>query len=139
MLPIAAEDLLPQKFPFRMVDALIELDDSSMKSMFTIHADNVMIENEEFTVGGMLENMAQTMAAASGYLQSSLGNEPPRGYIGAIKKVKINTLPKVGDQIQTHATTLHTIGDASIVEAKIFLGEDLLASAELTIFVATKN
>lgn len=136
MFPIAVNELLPQKFPFRMVDTLIELNEDVIKSTFTILADNVMVEHGEFSVGGLLENMAQTMAAGSGYHCHLENQAPQKGYIGAIKKVEIINLPNIGDRLLTEAKTLHVIGDASIVEAKIFLGNDLLAKAELTIFVS---
>lgn len=136
MLSITVNELLPQKYPFRMVDTLIELNEDVLKSTFTILADNVMVEDGEFSAGGLLENMAQTMAAGSGYRYHLKNQAPPKGYIGAIKKVEIINLPKIGDCLLTETKTLHVIGDASIVEAKIFLRDELLAKAELTIFVS---
>ena len=59
----------------------------------------------------------------------------PVGYIGAIKHVKITQLPKVNDTIHTFIETKNKIGNASIVEGKIFLQKNCIASCELTIFV----
>jgi hypothetical protein len=61
--------------------------------------------------------------------------EIPIGYIGAIKHLKILKQPLVGDVIETKLDTLHAIGNATVVEGKIYLQKDLIASCELTIFV----
>ncbi len=135
MLPTDVTDLLPQKKPFKMVDTLLFADGNSIKSRFTVQADNVLVDDFKFTEGGMIENMAQSAAAGTGYFFSHQGKAVPVGYIGALKNVSILKQVHVGDTIETELSTLHTIGNASIVLGKIFFQKELIATCELTIFV----
>lgn len=134
-LPISAVDLLPQKHPFQMIDTLLESNESCYKSILTVRAENVLVNDTLFTEGGMIENIAQTAAAGTGFYALSQGNAVPVGYIGAVKNIFINECPKVGDHINTTVIIKNNIGNASIAEGKIFLADRLLASCELTIFV----
>jgi len=56
------------------------------------------------------------------------------GYIGAVKNVEVLYLPKIGDTIETVLIQKNKIGNAAIVDGKIFLDNELIASCELTIF-----
>lgn len=118
-----------------MVDMLINVSEEIIESSFTIQASNVMVENNIFSEGGMLENMAQTAAAATGYVHTSQQKEVPVGYIGAIKNINIVRKPYVGEIINTTIQTKNVIGNASIVEGKIYCQNELIANCELTIFV----
>jgi 3-hydroxymyristoyl/3-hydroxydecanoyl-(acyl carrier protein) dehydratase len=135
MLPADVTDLLPQKTPFKMVDHLHFSEENKIVTSFTVNADNPLVCDGFFTEGGMIENMAQSAAAGTGYFFTQQQKEIPIGYIGAVKNVKISRLPASGDEIRTELTTLNRIGDASIVEGKIFSGKELLGCCELTIFV----
>ncbi len=135
MSPLAANDFLPQKAPFQMIDFLTKVEENSFQSTFSIRADNVMVNDTVFTEGGLIENMAQTAAAGTGYFYTQQGKEVPVGYIGAVKHIQIVECPRLGQEISTFVTIKMNIGNASIAEGKIFLKEKLLASCELTIFV----
>jgi len=135
MLPQSAADLLPQKFPFQMIDTLLQSDETIIKTSFTIKDDNVLVSNGTFTEGGLIENIAQSAAAGTGYYYTSQDKKVPIGYIGAVKNVSIRQVPKVGSYLETELKTLHHIGNANVVEGKIFLHKELIASCELTIFV----
>lgn len=134
MLPTDVTELLPQKYPFKMVDTLHVADGDNIRTTFTVLQENVLVNGNQFTEGGLIENMAQSAAAGTGFFFSLQKKEIPIGYIGAVKNVKIFCLPAVGDEIQTELLTVHKIGDATIVEGKIFSRKDLIASCELTIF-----
>lgn len=135
MLPISAKDFLPQQYPFQMVDTLLTVNEDLFETEFLVLQNNVMVENDVFSVGGLLENIAQTAAASTGYLHVSQNKEVPVGYIGAIKNTTIYVQPKVGNKIKTTIKTKNIIGNASIVQGEIFLENELIATCELTIFV----
>lgn len=135
MLPLDATPLLPQQFPFKMVDTLLQADEHHIVTQFTVSAENVLLDGDIFTEGGLIENMAQSAAAGTGYFYQSRHMPVPLGYIGAIKQLAVQKRPVVGDSLTTTITTLNQIGQASIVSAVIFLGKEQIASGELTIFV----
>lgn len=135
MLPADTTDLLPQKKPFKMVDTLLHVDETHIRTSFLVREDNVLISDDHFCEGGLIENMAQSIAAGTGYFFSGLNQDIPIGYIGAVKKVVIKRLPVPGDELQTEIHISNRFGNASIAEGQIFLQKELIASCELTIFV----
>ena len=81
----AVENLLPQKFPFVMVDSMFSYTETSLVSGFSIKSDNIFFDNNTFLEAGLIEHMAQSVALHTGY-QFFLRNETaPTGYIGSIK------------------------------------------------------
>ena len=88
--------LIPQRPPFVMVDRLYSSDDVNTKTGFYISDSNILTKGGFFTEPGIIENIAQTAAVRVGYYFYRLGKPAPPGYIGAIKALKIYSLPKVG-------------------------------------------
>jgi len=136
MLPQNAEHLLPQKFPFQLIDTLTESSEAFIKTTFNVPEVHVLVDKSYLCEGGLIENVAQSAAAGTGYYYTSQGKGVPIGYIGAVKNVLIHRLPKAGDQLHTELVTMNQIGNASIVKGTIFLEKEIIASCELTIFVA---
>ena len=64
-----------------------------------ISADNLLVEQGCFSEAGLLEFMAQSIAVFSAYHSTEQEKEAQMGFIGAIKKAEILSLPKVGTQI----------------------------------------
>lgn len=122
---------LPHRPPFVMIDS-IEASGNKAVGRFLIKADNVLIENGVFSESGIVEHMAQTAGAGLPHA----GDKPSVGYIGALKDLKIESLPLVGETIVTHVDHLHQVMNAHIVLAQTFnTSGDLLASCELKIFL----
>lgn len=92
------EQLLPQKAPFAMVETLLE-NENELFSTLMISADNLLVEQGCFSEAGLLEFMAQSIAVFSAYHSTEQEKEAQMGFIGAIKKAEILSLPRVGTQI----------------------------------------
>jgi len=137
MLPISVKDLLPQQFPFQQTDWLTSAEEKRYTSSFTIRPDNVLLSDHRFSAGGLVENMAQTAAAGTGYYYTSRNLSVPVGYIGAVKHLRIVRLPGTGEEIQTTVNVINQIGQASIAAAEVRSGEEILAQCELTIFLTS--
>ncbi len=135
-MKINTADLIPQKPPFVMVDYLVDFSEGEYKTEFTIQPNHILLNENELSAGGLIENIAQSAAAGSGYQFISQNQAVPLGYIGAVKNIIIHSLPQIGDTIQTEIKTKNKIGNASIVEGKIFLKNQLISSCELTIFTS---
>ncbi len=126
---------IPQKPPMVMVGRLIEAGAGQTTTSFTVSEDNIFCENGEFREAGLIENMAQTAAAGICSKAADQTGEPPVGFIGGIRNLKIIALPKAGQEIVTRITMMHQVFDSSIVRGEIFIGNQLLASCELKIFL----
>ena len=58
---------IPHRAPMIMVDGLLAYEEKSIESSLTIQSSNVFVEDGAFTPPGMVENIAQTVAAGAGY------------------------------------------------------------------------
>lgn len=125
---------IPQRPPFVMVGEVLQADDKFYKTSFLITEDNLFTVKGRFTEPGLVENMAQTAAAGTGYKYQQKGETVPVGFIGAIKGLKIFALPKVGDVLQTEVTIVHTVLNVHVVEAAVYVQEEKVATCEMKIF-----
>lgn len=108
--------LIPQKFPFVMVDKLLAFSESEIVAGLTVSEDNIFCEAGVFQESGLIEHMAQSVALYTGY-QFYLKNEPaPTGYIGSIKTITIATLPKLNDKVETTVNVLHEFMGVTLVD-----------------------
>lgn len=126
---------IPQRPPFAMIDHLINADDGISKTSFTIPEDHLFIENGHFTERGLVENMAQTAAAGTGYKAQQIGNPAPIGFIGALKNLNIFQLPKASSTIITTVQFGMQVMNAQIVNARIEENGKEIANCELKIFI----
>jgi 3-hydroxyacyl-[acyl-carrier-protein] dehydratase len=129
---------IPQRAPFVLIDELLEAGTEYSKTSFDIQEDHLFVCNNVLTEPGIVENMAQTAAAGIGYHVCSQ-QQNLIGFIGAIKSLIIDELPKVGEQIVTEVAFLHRRLNAYIVEAAVYLHERKIASCEFRIFVQEKD
>jgi hypothetical protein len=57
------------------------------------------------------------------------------GFIGSIKNLVIETLPKVGDELKTTIEVVSEVFAITLVNAKVEVGERLIASCEMKISI----
>lgn len=126
---------IPQAPPFVMIDEIIRSDESVTVTKFTIKESNLFVEDGYFTEPGLIENMAQTAAAGTGFKAAQNGLPAPVGFIGAIKNLKITEMPKVGDEIESTITFITQVLNAHVVAGEIKCGSKIIATAEYKIFL----
>jgi predicted hotdog family 3-hydroxylacyl-ACP dehydratase len=128
-------DFIPQRSPFVMVDQLIAQDKTKATSSFEIKEDNILVEENQLTVSGLLENIAQTAAANVGYECMLTNQNVPIGFIGAISKVKVMQLPKVNSSIETTIEVKHEIFDITLIEGEVKQNGEILISCQMKIML----
>ena len=126
---------IPQAAPFEMIDHLISANETEAITHFTIRENHLFVDKGTFTEPGLIENMAQTAAAGTGYFAAQNNQPAPVGFIGAIKNFEVIKLPKIGDVIQTTTEVLHTVMNATVVQAYVYLNNEKIAAAEFKIFL----
>lgn len=130
------ENLLPQKFPFVMVDKMYSYTENTLVSGLRIQNDNIFYCSGNLAESGLIEHMAQSIALHTGY-QFFLKNEPaPTGYIGSIKDIEIRQLPKLGDEIQTTVSILQEFAGITLVDAVTKLNGIEIASGQMKTVLA---
>jgi predicted hotdog family 3-hydroxylacyl-ACP dehydratase len=133
--PANTPDLIPQKAPFVMIDHLTYTDEKSSRTRFCVKANNVLVEDGEFSAAGLVENIAQTAAARAGYLAQSHNKSGAIGYIGAIKNLEVFSLPKINDILETEIVIDNQIFDVTLISGKVKKGEEILAQCQMKVFV----
>ncbi|WP_294959233.1 ABC transporter permease [uncultured Flavobacterium sp.] len=145
------QNYLPHRAPMLMVDLILNIDSSSVETVFLVEEDNIFVQNNTFIEAGLIENTAQTCSAIVGkkyfFDDDGLENENVNviGFISALKNVKIHALPKVGETIITKADlvskftgddyTLCTMSCKSLVEDQILLECEINLFIQKTISV----
>jgi predicted hotdog family 3-hydroxylacyl-ACP dehydratase len=129
--------IIPQKYPFVMVDSLLECSHLFTKTTFKIKTDNILVEDGEFSAAGLIENIAQTAAAGVGYKASQANVPTSGGYIGAIKNLEIFALPVVEDVIETSITVIDEVFSITLISGSVMCNGILLATCELKVFSDT--
>ncbi|WP_433765081.1 ABC transporter permease [Flavobacterium ginsenosidimutans] len=146
------QNYLPHRAPMLMVDLILNIDSSSVETVFLVEESNIFVQNNVFIEAGLIENTAQTCSAIVGkkyfFDDNGLENENVNviGFISALKNVKIHALPNVGDTIITKADlvskftgddyTLCTMSCKSSVEDQILLECEINLFIQKTISVS---
>lgn len=136
--PVSGADILrliPQRAPFVMIDALYMADELSAETGFVIPENNIFVFNGLFQEPGLIENIAQTAAAFTGYKELASVSEPKVGFIAAIKNLVIHKLPKAGQSIRTRVTFVDSVLEYMIIQGNVFYEDQSIASCEMKIFI----
>jgi len=129
--------LIPQRAPFVMVDEVIYSDETTTRSKFLIKEDNILVRHGVLKEPGLIENIAQTVAAREGYV-SKLEDKPVRlGYIGAVNKLIITGFPKVNEYIITEIKIEKQFFNVILITGKTYCNEIMIAQCEMKIFITS--
>jgi predicted hotdog family 3-hydroxylacyl-ACP dehydratase len=126
---------IPQAAPFEMIDELIATTESATQTSFTVREGHLFVADGVFTEPGLIENMAQTAAAGTGFFAAEQGKAAPVGFIGAIKNFEVYQLPKTGETIISETKMVTQVLNAHVVQATVRLHDNVIASAEFKIFL----
>lgn len=129
--------LIPQRPPIVMIDRLFWADESGAGTGLSVEVDNMFVEEGFLQESGLLEHVAQSCAARIGYLCACNHQPVPVGFIGAVSHFTFHFLPRVGDTLCTDVHVEQELFDVSLVSAKVFEGDRLVADGYLKI--AIKN
>lgn len=128
--------LIPQKFPFVMVDKLISYTETSIDAGLEIQSDNIFTKDGQFQEPGLIEHMAQSVALHTGYQFFLRKETAPTGYIGSISGIEITSLPSIGDEIQTAVTILQEFAGITMVNIETVLNGSVIASGQMKTVLA---
>lgn len=126
-----------------MLDQLDFCQGEVAQGRLRIVEDNVFMEGGLFSESGMIEAIAQTAAARTGYLARQTGNgkkeDPPIGVIGSVKDFELFFRPELGDEVIVEIRVMHEVMNASVIEGRVTVNDRMACKAELKIFITGKN
>lgn len=139
--PIHAEQVIPQKAPIVLINQVLQCDDEKTITDYYIADNSIFTENNELQAVGLMENIAQSCAARTGLRRQmgTDGNPVKIGVIGAVKNFIVHKLPSVGTTITTTVTEVADLYPALMVTAEVYDDSQLLASAEMKVFIIDQN
>lgn len=133
----AVSKMIPQAPPMVMIDRLISNTDQVTESGLQITEDNVFCKDGFLSASGLTENIAQTAAARGGY-SALVANKPVNiGFIGAVKKLRVHALPRVGERLETRIEVKNRVMGFSMVSGQVYCQGRLMAECEMRIFEKT--
>ena len=127
------EKFLHQRYPFLMIDRIIELD----KGKKAVSIKNVTY-NEPFFQGHFPEEkimpgvlISEAMAQTAIFLFYDESKKPPIYYLVSIKTRFLSPVVP-GDQMRIEAVPIKIIKDSGIVKAEVFVGDKRVASGDFS-------
>ena len=126
---------IPQRPPIVLICRIYKSDDASVVTGFDILDEHIFTQNGSLTESGIIENMAQTAASRAGYEAVKNNTKPVVGFIANIKDLVIHFLPASNNEIITEVVTKTQVMNVSIIEAKSYCQNKLVASCEMKIFL----
>ena len=127
---------IPQRPPFVMIDSLIDATENSFSSQFEIRKENIFLQDNILSESAMVENVAQTCAAGFGYINSLKGEaEGKLGFIGAVSRLNVRSLPKENDLISTKIEILNTFDAIHLIQGTVYCNEEPLLECQMKIVI----
>lgn len=134
---ISGEDikrLIPQRYPFMMVDEFEQRDDNNAVTALTVRPDNYFITYDgAMAETGLIEHIAQSCSALAGAKSSS--ETVPIGMIVEVKNFLCQRRPKVGERLDTTVTFGFSFGQMTLAHGVTTIGEEQVAEVDFKIFV----
>ncbi len=135
---INIHELLPQQEPFVMIGSLTHIDSTATTTETIVKADNILVDNGQFSASGLMENIAQTCAARIGFVNRYiLKKKIQLGFIGAVRNFEVFALPKVGDTITTRMVVKEDVFGMTLADATVTCNGKTMVKTEIKI--AVKN
>ena len=131
-------DYIPQKPPIVMVSELLSHHEQQTVSRLFVTPENMFSSDGVFTEPGLIENIAQTAALRMGYASSLLegDKEPPVGFIGAVAKLKIHSLPADDSTLETTVDVLNDIFGITLIKGTSRVNGNVVAECEMKIVIS---
>jgi predicted hotdog family 3-hydroxylacyl-ACP dehydratase len=129
------QEYIPQRPPILMIDRITDISEIKVVCEFMIKNDNIFVTESKLLEPGIIENIAQTIAAGAGYRAKEKNEKVKLGYIAAIKNLNIYKLPLVGDVLSTSILIVNEVFSVTIVQAEVVVGSKSIADCEMRIYI----
>lgn len=128
------ERLIPQRFPFLMVDEFEQCDDRQAVTALTVRNDNYfLLPDGSMAETGLIEHMAQSCSALAG--SNSQGDSAPIGMIVEVRHFQCLRRAVAGEKIETSVAFGFTFGQMTLAHCTSCIGSETIAETDLKIYV----
>lgn len=133
------KQLIPQRDPIMMVDALIDAAGDVCHTRLSITDKCFFLEKDDDNLmaePGLIEHIAQSASAFAGYRCVVKGEPAPVGYIGEIKKFHCYRRPGAGEVLETEVTMGAEVNGITIITGVTKVGNETVADTQMKIFTS---
>jgi predicted hotdog family 3-hydroxylacyl-ACP dehydratase len=131
-------DLIPQRPPMQMIDALVFADEKSARGILSISEENLFYAQGRLSESALVEFIAQTAAAFTGYRNKINQAEVTEGYIGALKNLVIYAQPPLNSELTCEIEVINEIVGFTIIQGKVYCSGKIIADCEMRILPAPR-
>ena len=128
-------EYIPQRPPIVMIDRIVDITETRVVSEFKVRNDNLFATEGKLLEPGIIENIAQTIAAGAGFRAKEKNESVKLGYIAAIKNLNIYVNPSSGDVLNTTVEIVNEVFSVTIVRAEVLCESTKIAECEMRIFI----
>ena len=134
-LPIAADGIIPQEPPMRIIDEIVRVGERSGEVSVAVSAEMPFV-GEDGAVDRAIhfELMAQSIAALNGFKQLGGSQEPSGGYLVGAQNLEILESARVGDVLTVSVYKDLRFGGFGIVKGTVSREDTILARGEIKIW-----
>lgn len=126
---------IPQREPIVMVSELCSANEKEALTKLSVTDDNIFCHDGYLQEPGIIENIAQTAAAMTGYNAIKNNEDVKRGFIGSINNLEIYSLPKSGKEIKTEVAIVNQVMNVHIIKGVVRQDGNIMAECEMKIFL----
>lgn len=131
--------LIPQRQPIVMVDRFFGIKNHNSYTGFTIKEDNIFLYRDHFSEPGLIEHVAQSVAARNGYICQQKMIPVPIGFIGSVDKMYIYALPSINDELLTEVKIIQQVDVITLIGATVKSGDKIITECRMKIFLNKTN
>lgn len=126
------EDILPQRPPMRVIDAIEQAAPNRVVCAAQPGADSLFArEDGTLDEAVLLEMLAQTTAAYEGYTQGRRGDNRIKGLFLGARDFRVLRRPRIGERITLCAEKETEFSGFAVARVRALSGEEILAEGEL--------
>jgi len=134
-LPVAVDEIIPQKSPMKVIDTLVSVSERRADVSVMIQKDMLFVGEDGIVDDAIyLEMMAQSIAALNGFKQLGISESAPEGFLLGAKNFEILKKSRVGDKLKISVHKYAKYGDFGVIKGKIFRDEEVLAQGEIKVW-----
>ena len=134
-LPIAADGIIPQELPMRIIDELVSVGERSGEVSVVVSAGMPFVGEDGAVDGTMyFELMAQSIAALNGFKQLGGSQEPTGGYLVGAQNLEILGSARVGDELTISVYKDLRFAGFGVVKGTVSRNDTMLARGEIKIW-----
>ena len=115
-------------------------DEAVTRTTFRVPEEGIFVEGGLFRTAGLVEHMAQSSAARIGYICRYILHIPVKvGYIGSVRKLKVERNPAAGELLETTVYFREDIFGITLTDVEVWSGGEMIASASLKTALTDKE